>query len=133
MNSLKLWLALRVHGRQAYEELEDRQIELARCFAQWVEASDNFELAAPQVLPILNLRRRAPGISAQETRAWHAAMIEEVNLDGQRWISGATVNGESVIRTMIISYLTSIRHLEGLWEALQAAALKIGPVATVRA
>ena len=58
---------------------------------------------------------------------------EEVNRDGQRWISGATVNGKSVIRTMIISYLTGTRHLEGLQEALQAAALKIVPVATVRA
>jgi len=57
---------------------------------------------------------------------------EEVNRDGQRWISGATVNGKSVIRTMIISYLTGERHLEGLQEALQDAALKIGAVATVR-
>ena len=30
MNSLKLWLTLRVHGRQAYEELIDRQLKLAR-------------------------------------------------------------------------------------------------------
>jgi amino acid adenylation domain-containing protein len=126
MNSLKLWLTLKVHGRRAYQELVDRQIELARCFAQWVAASDIFELAAPQVLPILNLRLRAPGISDQEMGALHAAIIEEVNRDGQRWISGATVNGKSVIRTMIISYLTGERHLEGLQEALQAAALKIG-------
>lgn len=133
MNSLKLWLTLKVHGRQAYQELVDHQIELARSFAQWVTASDNFELAAPQVLPILNLRLRAPGISAQETGDLHAAIIEEVNRDGQRWISGATVNGKSVIRTMIISYLTGKRHLEGLQQALQAAALKIGAVATVRA
>jgi aromatic-L-amino-acid decarboxylase len=133
MNSLKLWLTLRVHGRQGYQELVDRQIELARRFAEWVTASDNFELAAPQVLPILNLRLRAPGISAQEMGGLHAAIIEEVNRDGQRWISGATVNGESVIRTMIISYLTGERHLEGLQQALQAAALKISPVATVRA
>jgi len=67
------------------------------------------------------LRLRAPGISDQETGAWHAAIIEEVNRDGQRWISGATVNGKSVIRTMIISYLTGMRHLEGLQEALEAA------------
>ena len=132
MNSLKLWLTLKVHGRRAYQELVDRQIELARCFAHWVTASDIFELAAPQVLPILNLRLRAPGMSDQEMGALHAAIIEEVNRDGQRWISGATVNGKSVIRTMIISYLTGERHLEGLQEALQAAALKIGAGATVR-
>src|SRR5205809_13304 len=56
MNSLKVWLTLRVHGRQAYEELIHRQLELARNFAQWVQGSDDFELAVPQVLPIVNLR-----------------------------------------------------------------------------
>ena len=32
MNSLKLWLTLRVHGRQAYEELIDRQLRLSKSF-----------------------------------------------------------------------------------------------------
>ena len=32
MNSLKLWLTLRVHGRKAYEEHFARQLELARDF-----------------------------------------------------------------------------------------------------
>src|SRR2546427_7629409 len=56
MNSLKLWLTLRVHGRKAYEELIDRQLGLARSFAGWIESSDEFELAAPQVLPIVTFR-----------------------------------------------------------------------------
>ncbi len=46
MNSLKLWLTLRVHGRKAYEELIDRQLRLARSFADWIKGSDDFELAA---------------------------------------------------------------------------------------
>jgi aromatic-L-amino-acid/L-tryptophan decarboxylase len=133
MNSLKLWLTLKVHGRQAYEELVDRQIELARGFAQWVSESDTFELAAPQVLPILNLRLWAPGLRAAELAPLHASIIEEVNRDGQRWISSAVVNGENVIRTMIISYLTEERHLIGLQEALKAAAHKIVPLETMRA
>jgi glutamate/tyrosine decarboxylase-like PLP-dependent enzyme len=132
MNSLKLWLTLRVHGRQAYQELVDRQIELARSFADWVTASDHFELAAPQVLPVLNLRLRAPGIGPQELGALHSAIIEEVNRDGQRWISGAMVNGQSVIRTMIISYLSDAGHLKGLGTALHDAALKIVPLAVTR-
>ena len=121
MNSLKLWLTLRAHGRRAYEELIDRQMDLARTFADWVARSDNFELAAPQVLPILNLRLKAPGSSPSDLRALHAAVIEEVNRDGQRWISGAMVNGQSVIRTMVISYLTEERHLRDLYTALEAA------------
>ena len=34
MNSLKLWLTLQVHGRQAYEELIDRQTEAGRVLRQ---------------------------------------------------------------------------------------------------
>jgi glutamate/tyrosine decarboxylase-like PLP-dependent enzyme len=127
MNSLKLWLTLKAHGRQAYQELIDRQIELARGFAEWVSASDDFELAAPQVLPILNLRLRRPGVNPEELDRLHSAIIEEVNRDGQRWISRALVNGDSVIRTMIISYLSDQRHLSGLQEALRAAARKAVP------
>ena len=121
MNSLKLWLTLRVHGRQAYEQLIDRQMMLAKGFAEWVVASEHFELAAPQVLPILNLRVKGPRSSAAELQAWHSAIIEEVNRDGQRWISSAMVNGQSVIRTMIISYLSQERHLQSLQAALRAA------------
>lgn len=124
MNSLKLWLTLRVHGRQAYEEMIDRQMAMAQRFAKWVKCSEYFELAAPQVLPILNLRLR--GNMAPETRAsLHTAIIEEVNRDGQRWISCATVNGQCVIRTMIISYLTDDRHVNDLQTALLAACSKV--------
>jgi aromatic-L-amino-acid decarboxylase len=124
MNSLKLWLTLRVHGRQAYEEMIDRQMAMAQEFAKWVKSTEYFELAAPQVLPILNLRLR--GNMAPETRAsLHTAIIEEVNRDGQRWISSATVNGQCVIRTMIISYLTDDRHVNDLQTALLAACSKV--------
>jgi aromatic-L-amino-acid decarboxylase len=131
MNSLKLWLTLRVHGRRAYERLIDRQMRLAQSFARWVANSEYFELAAPQVLPILNLRVRAAGITPQKVDALHASIIhasiiEEVNRDGQRWISAATVNGESVIRTMVISYLTEERHIKDLQASLVAACCGLG-------
>jgi aromatic-L-amino-acid decarboxylase len=131
MNSLKLWLTLRVHGRRAYERLIDRQMRLAQSFARWVATSEYFELAAPQVLPILNLRVRAAGMAPQKVDALHASVIhasiiEEVNRDGQRWISAATVNGESVIRTMVISYLTEERHIKDLQASLVAACSSLG-------
>jgi len=121
MNSLKLWLTLRVHGREAYQELIDRQMKLAQGFAQWVTASEDFELAAPQMLPIINFRAREANVTPQELHRLHSEIIEEVNRDGQRWISGAVVNGQSVIRTMVISYLSEQRHLLDLQAALQAA------------
>ncbi len=122
MNSLKLWLTLRVHGRQAYEQHIDRQLELAHKFADWIENSQDFELAAPTNLTIVNFRVKAAGRNEQEIVAAHAEIVEAVTHDGQLWISDTVVNGRSVLRMMVISYLTEERHLESLKAALEAAA-----------
>ncbi|HEY2360822.1 MAG TPA: pyridoxal-dependent decarboxylase [Candidatus Angelobacter sp.] len=124
MNSLKLWLTLQVHGRQAYEELIDQQLKLAAFFANWVRNSELFELATPQVLPIVNFRVKRAGITDEERRAAHEAIVHEVTRDGSRWISTTLVNGQSVIRMMVISYLTAHRHLEDLVIAVTDAAKK---------
>lgn len=122
MNSLKVYLTLRVHGRKAYEDLIDRQLHLAKDFANAVSKSRHYELAAPQVLPILNLRLRS--LDEKAAAPIHAQIVEEVTRSGERWISLTQVNGRSVIRMMVISYLTGPSHLEKLLEALEAAAEK---------
>jgi len=120
MNSLKLWLTLRVHGRQAYEELIDRQLRLAKSFADWVKASDDFELAVAPTLPIVTFQLKSDW--TEQLAAQHDAIVEEVTRDGSRWISETKVRGQSVLRMMVISYLTEERHLHGLEIALANAA-----------
>jgi aromatic-L-amino-acid/L-tryptophan decarboxylase len=121
MNSLKLWLTLRVHGRKAYEEHIDRQLHLARTFAAWIEQSPDFELASPTMLTIVNFRVKSQGRNAQELAGIHADIVDQVTRDGQLWISDTVVNGGSVLRVMVISYLTEERHLKSLENALEAA------------
>ena len=127
MNSLKVYLTLRVHGRQAYEELIDRQLALASGFADRVQTSSRFELASPQVLPILNLRLKLPGATEPEIEAAQQGIVEEVTRSGERWISLTRVNGRSMIRMMVISYLTTQQHLDALWDALVTAARNAAP------
>jgi glutamate/tyrosine decarboxylase-like PLP-dependent enzyme len=122
MNSLKLWLTLRVHGRRAYEEHIDRQLRLARQFTDWIEQSEYFELAAPTMLTIVNFRRKPSSLNGAGLAETHAAIVDAVTRDGQLWISDSLVNGSSVLRMMVISYLTEERHLEALQNALEAAA-----------
>jgi glutamate/tyrosine decarboxylase-like PLP-dependent enzyme len=129
MNSLKLWLTLRVHGRKAYEEHIDRQLSLAQSFASWIRASEHFELAAPQVLPIVAFRFKA-GFSEEQVAEMHTNLVEEVTRDGSRWISETKVNGRSVLRMMVISYLTEERHLRELGSALTEAAAKLASAGT---
>jgi len=123
MNSLKLWLTLRVHGRQAYEEMIERQMQLASMMQQWFERSEYFTLAAPQTLPILNFRLR--GVDEDEAEAAHQHFVDEFNQDGSYWISRTHVRGKSVLRMMVISYLSTAEHVAGLQEALQATAQRV--------
>jgi aromatic-L-amino-acid/L-tryptophan decarboxylase len=131
MNSLKLWLTLQVHGRKAYEELIDRQLALTEQFVEWVRASEDFELAARPTLPIVTFRLKSFKLSPQQLAAAHGSVVEEVTSDGRRWISETMVNGQSVIRMMIISYLTEERHLQDLELALTTAARHLSSRAKV--
>jgi glutamate/tyrosine decarboxylase-like PLP-dependent enzyme len=123
MNSLKLWLTLRVHGRQAYEEMIERQMQLTAQMRDWIESSEHFALAAPQTLPILNFRLR--GVSEDDAESAHRNFIDEFNRDGRYWISCTHVRGKSVLRMMVISYLSTAEHLAGLQQALQSAAQRV--------
>jgi glutamate/tyrosine decarboxylase-like PLP-dependent enzyme len=125
MNSMKLWLTLQIHGRAGYEQLIDDQMRLARDFAEWAERSEVFELATPQVLPILNLRLRNRGKGEELSKA-HIDLVDRVTHDGRRWISETRVAGHSVIRIMVVSYLTTASHLEQLQRVMEEAALQIG-------
>jgi glutamate/tyrosine decarboxylase-like PLP-dependent enzyme len=125
MNSLKLWLTLRVHGRKGYEELIDHQLKLAKSFAGWVESSEDFELAVPQTLPIVTFRLKTRGLSPEQLAAAPATIVEEVTRDGSRWISDTVVRGQSVLRMMVVSYLTEDRHLRGLETALTNVANRL--------
>jgi len=51
--------------------------------------------------------------------------VDEVTRDGTRWISDTKVNGKSVLRMMVVSYLTEEPHLRGLQNALEAAVDKL--------
>jgi aromatic-L-amino-acid/L-tryptophan decarboxylase len=125
MNSLKLWLTLKIHGRRSYEDLIDRQLHLSRSFAEWIRRSDQFELALDPQLTIVNFRLKDSSLSEPELAAAHARLVEEITRDGQCWISGTVAGGRSVLRMMVISYLTEERHLHALEDALITASQKI--------
>ncbi len=133
MNSLKLWLTLRVHGRRAYEEMMERQMEMAASMHQWLATSEHFEPTAPQVLPILNFHLKGlERASMEEADAAHQAFLDEFTRDGRYWISRTHVAGRSVLRMMIISYLSTPENMAGLQAALSAAAEKLTVRASVR-
>jgi aromatic-L-amino-acid decarboxylase len=119
MNSLKLWLTLKVHGRAGYEQLMHRQMELAHLLHAELEATGDFIQTGPATLPILNFRLNVPaGLRAE----MHRAFVAEATASGEYWLSTTRVQGESVIRLMVISYLTEERHVRSLAQHMASVA-----------
>ncbi|HZC43461.1 MAG TPA: pyridoxal-dependent decarboxylase, partial [Acidobacteriaceae bacterium] len=125
MNSLKLWLTLRVHGRQSYEDLIDSQLRLASYMESRILETGAFDRATPRRLTILNFRARAArelALPEEEIARLHHSIAAEITQEGQQWISTTRVRGRSVLRMMVISYLTEQQHIDALATRLQHAA-----------
>jgi hypothetical protein len=87
----------------------------------WFRKSEDFDLALPMKLPILNFRVKLSGSDAEQAAA-NKALVDEVTRDGKLWISHTYVNGKSVCRMMIISYFTDEKNLAELKATLVKAA-----------
>ena len=75
-------------------------------------------------VPILNFRMK-PATNADDLTRRHLDLIDRVTRDGRIWISETRVGNQSVLRMMVISYLTSEDQLAELWTALTAAASEV--------
>jgi len=84
--------------------------------------NSDFEIAVPHPLPIVTFRLKAHELSEPELAEAHNRIVDEVTRDGQCRISETVVNGHSVLRMMVISYLTGERHLEALQSAFAKGA-----------
>lgn len=124
MNSLKLWMTLQAHGRQGYEDMIGSQMELAGLLEASVLGTGMFATAIPRRLTILNFRARAAeehAMNEERTSRLHREIVEEFTRDGQQWISTTHVAGRSVIRMMVINYMSERRHVEALAVHLRTA------------
>ncbi len=127
-SALKLWMAMKLVGRQAYGALADEQIALTERFARELTKDGDWVVVTPVETAIACVRyvgRGAVAGNAEATRALDAAqdrIVKRVLATRRHWISPTTTVGTRAIRVMVISYLTRWEHLQELIAALKAAA-----------
>src|SRR5579872_2801922 len=76
--ALKLWMVLRAYGQEKLREILRRHLSLAREFADWIQASDQFELMAPVTFSTVCFRAR--GKNNEE-------LMNAVNQTGEAYLS----------------------------------------------
>jgi aromatic-L-amino-acid decarboxylase len=99
--ALKTWFTLVVHGTEQLGEAISHSCSLARLLAARIEASIDFELAAPVALNIVCFRYRCPADDSINVE-----IVADLQESGIAVPSTAIVNGRVAIRVAITNHRT---------------------------
>jgi aromatic-L-amino-acid/L-tryptophan decarboxylase len=126
--ALKLWMVLRHFGAEGLRARLAEHMRLARLFAEWVDASADFERLAPVPFSVVCFRAaparvRKGGEAALE--AFNARLLESVNAGGEIFISHTKLDGRYSLRLAIGNLRTTEAHVRRAWELIRATAREI--------
>ncbi len=113
--ALKLWFVLRHYGKRGLRFHVRRHVDLAQQFKSWVEAHDQFELAAPAPLNLVCFRHL-------DSDARNQYIMDRLNQSGQLYLSHTRLDDKLTLRMSIGQTHTEQRHVERAWQLIQAAA-----------
>jgi aromatic-L-amino-acid decarboxylase len=113
--ALKLWFVIRHYGVEGLRSLVRYHVALAQEFAAWVEASAEFELAAPAPLSLVTFRHRGGD-------AFNRRLLERLNAGGRIYLSHALLGGRYTLRMSIGQTRVERRHVAAAWKEIQETA-----------
>jgi aromatic-L-amino-acid/L-tryptophan decarboxylase len=104
--ALKLWLAFRAHGAQAFRDAIEENLRQARLLHELVSAHEELEpLCGPPPLSIVPFRHVAT--ASRDLNAHNAALVRALQDDGRVWVAPATVDGRVGLRPCFVNFRTS--------------------------
>jgi aromatic-L-amino-acid decarboxylase len=123
--ALKLWFLIRNQGVAGLQERLRRDIANARWLAGEISRTPPWRVLNPVVLQTLCVRHEPEGLHPEgpnseldrHTLAW----CERINRSGDAYLTPALLDGRWMVRVSIGSLPTERRHVEELWQAMQAA------------
>ena len=104
--ALKLWLAFRAHGAQAFRDAVENNVRQARLLYDLVLSTDALEpLCGPpplSIVPVPSRRRQR-----RPERRTTPALVRTLQDDGRVWVAPATVDGKVGLRPCFVNFRTT--------------------------
>lgn len=121
--ALKLWFVIRYFGIEGLQARLREHCRLARLFASWVEASDDWEMMAPVPFALVCFRARVsePGTIVNgddQLNRLNERLMNSVNASGEAYISHTKLNGKFTLRLSVGSIRVEERHIDKVWRLL---------------
>jgi len=116
--ALKLWFVIRHYGVEGLRYHVRKHVDLAQSFAGQVEASEQFELAAPAPLNLVCFRHR----NGDE---FNRKLLTNLNQSGRLFLTHTTLDNRYTLRMCIGQANTEGHHVEQAWRMIQESAAEI--------
>jgi aromatic-L-amino-acid/L-tryptophan decarboxylase len=123
--ALKVWMLLKGMGLDRLSEAIESNLACARHLESMVQASADFEMAAPVELSIFcfrhvpaQLRNKSP----EAIDAFNERLLVALQRDGSSYLSNATLDGRFALRGCVLNYRTTLRDMEILLDDLRRVA-----------
>jgi aromatic-L-amino-acid/L-tryptophan decarboxylase len=104
--ALRVWLALKAYGADAFGRVMDRNIAQAHALADRVDAHPDLERLAPVGCDVVCLRYAPPGVPDQRLDAVNAELVLRIHESGVAIVSDTVINGALAVRVAISNHRT---------------------------
>lgn len=105
--ALRVWLALKAHGADAFGRVMDRNIAQAHALAERVDAHPDLERLAPVGCDVVCLRYAPAGVPADRLDEVNSELVLRVHESGVAIVSDTVLDGTLAIRVAISNHRTT--------------------------
>lgn len=113
--SLKLWFVIRHYGVSGLRYHIQEHIRIAQEFANWIQSSADFELAAPAPLNLICFAHK-------NGNDFNRKLLETINSKGSMYFTHTVIHGKYILRMNIGQTNTQFEHVLGAWKIIQETA-----------
>jgi glutamate/tyrosine decarboxylase-like PLP-dependent enzyme len=118
--ALKVWMTMQQFGLSGYAAAIDANIALARCLADRVRVSSDFELMAPPGLSVVCFRVRDGSLGDAAIDELNRSVLEGLQLGGEAFLTSTELRGRFVLRACIVNYRSTRDDVDRLLDAIRA-------------
>jgi aromatic-L-amino-acid decarboxylase len=105
LNSLRLWMAFRVHGAEQYRAWIERTLANTRDLAARIRGSAEFELLHEPQLSTICFRHVPAGV--EDLDAHNVRLATAMQRDGRVFLAPAVVDGHACLRVTFVNFRTA--------------------------
>jgi aromatic-L-amino-acid decarboxylase len=121
--ALKLWLAMRAHGAQAFRDSIERNLGEARLLYDQIRTYEDLEALGPPQLSIVPFRHVPSGV--EDLNAHNQRLADALQADGRVWIASALIDGDVWLRPCFVNFRTTEEDVLALIDVTRELGAKL--------